>query len=164
MRKALLPSDAPPAPDRSPLPRAARRPAAWLSPFMLCLFGMTAGMAIDYHRTRFLILDFCTGNGGLSEAIERHVGAMPNMYLGVALAAAIGLCREVGLAWTGDRTGKALGRALACTGLMLAGMLAASLAAMRLTGSIHPLGEWLAMTVGMLGGHAIGAGRRAVDG
>jgi hypothetical protein len=164
MLKALFLSDAPSAPDWSPLSRVAGQPSAWLSPFTLCLLGMTAGMAIDYQRTRFLILDFCTGDGGLAQAIERHVATMPNMYLGVALAVAVGLCRDVGLAWTGGRKGKALGRSLACTGLMLGGMLAASLAAMRLAGSIHPLGEWLAMTIGMLGGHAIGASRRTVDG
>lgn len=131
---------------------------------MLCLLGMTAGMAIDYHRTGFLLLDYCGDGSDLALAIERHVAAMPNMYLGVALAAAIGICRDIRTAWTGDKRRHELLRSLACTALMLVGMLAASLLTMRLAGSVQPAVEWLAMTIGMLGGHAICAARRHRDG
>lgn len=141
-----------------------RRASSWLSPFMLCLLGMTAGMAIDYHRTGYLPFDYCGDGSDLALVIERHVAAMPNMYLGVALAAAIGICRDIRTAWTGDKRGRELLRSMACIGLMLAGMLAASLITMRLVGSVPPAVEWMAMTVGMFGAHAICAARRTGDG
>ena len=150
------------APFLSP-PLSGAAPLPW-SPFLLCLFGMTAGMAVDYRRTGLLMLDYCGDAADLGLAIDRHLAAMPNMYLGVALAAAIGICRDIRIAWGGEERGRELLRSLACTGLMLMGMLAASLILMRLTGLFHPAAEWLAMTLGMLGGHAACPGRRSADG
>lgn len=128
---------------------------------------MTAGMAVDYRRTRFVGLDFCVGDAGPAEAIERHLAMMPAMYLGVALATAIGLCRDIGVAVTGTGGKRMLVGAAGVfgrTGLVLGGMVAATLIHGYAPVPRHPAGEWLVMTLGMLGGHAICAKRRNVAG
>lgn len=120
---------------------------------MLCLVGMTLGMAFDYRRIHFLPLDFCTGDLGVMAMMERHVALMPGMYIGVAFATAIGLCRDMRIAFFESRTVESIARSLVCTALMLTGMLAASLVAMQIM-PFHPISEWLSMTLGMALGHS----------
>ncbi|API60104.1 hypothetical protein BSL82_12970 [Tardibacter chloracetimidivorans] len=110
-------------------------------------------MIVDFRQMRYLAGGFCSDADGPLMEFERHVALMPGMYMGVGAAVAVGLCRDIGRACKADRSAKSIFRLQVGTGLVLTGMLAASLIDLRVASSRHLLGEWLVMMAGMLVGH-----------